>query len=102
MSLRRGKQIAPVMRELRTGQGAYPLRGYRLWEVPGRSGRGKKERGMARQAQIIDILVSSPSDVGDERDFVREAVREWNSLRSGDTGYFLNVLTWEVVCFDWG
>jgi hypothetical protein len=57
---------------------------------------------MARQAQIIDILVSSPSDVGDERDFVREAVREWNSLRSGDTGYFLNVLTWEVVCFDWG
>jgi hypothetical protein len=35
--------------------------------------------------------------VEDERRFVVEAAREWNSLRSKATGAFLNVLTWEDV-----
>jgi hypothetical protein len=52
---------------------------------------------VARQAQIVDILLSSPSDVEEERRFVIDAAREWNSLRSRDAGVFLNILTWEDV-----
>lgn len=50
---------------------------------------------MPRTSKIIDIFLSSPSDVDEERLFIVNAAREWNSIRGKSTGVFLNVLTWE-------
>ena len=50
---------------------------------------------MPRQVRMLDIFLSSPSDVDDERQFILEAARDWNALRSHQTGTFLNILTWE-------
>ena len=52
---------------------------------------------MPRAVTILDILLSSPSDVSPERIAVMQTAREWNSLRSKQSGYFLNILTWESV-----
>jgi hypothetical protein len=50
---------------------------------------------MARNARVIDVFLSSPSDVGSEREFIRRTAHEWNVLRARSTGCHINVLTWE-------
>lgn len=50
-----------------------------------------------RNSKIIDVFLSSPEDVYDERQFVIKTAKEWNSLRSKTTGYHVNVLIWEDI-----
>jgi hypothetical protein len=50
---------------------------------------------MPRQSTVLDIFLSSPSDLDAERDFVLAASQEWNLLHSRDTGCYINVITWE-------
>lgn len=52
---------------------------------------------MARQATVIDVFLSSPSDLGDEREFVAEAAQEWNLLRSKATGCYINIITSDSI-----
>ncbi|RZL78698.1 MAG: hypothetical protein EOP66_07730, partial [Sphingomonas sp.] len=44
---------------------------------------------------MIDIFVSSPSDVNHERQLIVDVARDWNSLHSRRRSCHLNVLTWE-------
>lgn len=50
---------------------------------------------MARDAKIVDVFLSSPNDVNEERLLVVSAAREWNSLHSRKRSVHLNILTWE-------
>jgi hypothetical protein len=50
---------------------------------------------MAWYGKVIEIFLSSPSDVQPERDFVRATVQEWNQRRGRDTECIFSLLTWE-------
>lgn len=50
---------------------------------------------MARQVRIIDVFLSSPSDLDFERNLVKRAAHDWNVLRGAATGCHINILTWE-------
>lgn len=50
---------------------------------------------MPRNLKMIDIFVSSPSDVNHERQLIVDVARDWNSLHSRRRSCHLNVLTWE-------
>lgn len=50
---------------------------------------------MSWNAKIIDIFLSSPSDVHPERTLVKSVVQEWNQRRGRDCGCIFTLLTWE-------
>ncbi|MGD0801425.1 MAG: hypothetical protein ABR906_08930 [Terracidiphilus sp.] len=46
-------------------------------------------------ADVLNILIASPSDVNEERDVVTQSVHEWNAAHFSTTGIMLNPLRWE-------
>lgn len=50
---------------------------------------------MARSALIIDVFISSPGDVSDDRKVIIDAAQSWNQRNSKKSGIFFNPLTWE-------
>lgn len=48
-----------------------------------------------RTAQLLNILIASPSDVAEERDVVERAILEWNSSNLESTGVMLHPVRWE-------
>jgi len=53
-----------------------------------RVGRQKK----LRTAIVINVLIASPSDVSEERDFVADAIQAWNAAHFETTGIMLNAV----------
>ena len=51
---------------------------------------------MPYPADIYRILIASPSDVKDEREAVRQAIRRWNQTNSVSRGVYLSPILWEV------
>lgn len=51
---------------------------------------------MPRSAQVFDVLIASPSDTGNERDTVEEAISRWNADNSRATGIALQPRRWET------
>jgi hypothetical protein len=47
-------------------------------------------------ANVLRILIASPSDTRDERDLLRRAIREWNDDHTEDTGAVLLPVLWET------
>jgi hypothetical protein len=56
-------------------------------------GAGRK---MPRTAIVLNILVASPSDVGQERDVVTEVIHAWNAAHYRTTGIMLHAVRWET------
>lgn len=52
---------------------------------------------MAWSAKVIEIFLSSPSDVSRERALVRKTIDEWNQRRARSAGCIFLVLGWETV-----
>jgi hypothetical protein len=52
---------------------------------------------MPRDTKVVDVFLSSPGDLNDERSFILELGREWNSLHGRKRLVHLNILTWEDV-----
>jgi hypothetical protein len=50
---------------------------------------------MTSSLTVIDVFLSSPTDVEEERTFIKQLALEWNTLRSRQTGSFLSVTGWE-------
>lgn len=50
---------------------------------------------MAWDGKIIEIFLSSPSDVQVERDIVKSIIQEWNQRRGRDSSCMFSLLTWE-------
>ncbi|QNO25448.1 hypothetical protein EEB18_011570 [Sphingopyxis sp. OPL5] len=50
---------------------------------------------MAWDGKIIEIFLSSPSDVQVERDTVKSIIQEWNQRRGRDSSCMFSLLTWE-------
>lgn len=48
---------------------------------------------MPRTATVIDMFLSSPSDVVHERGIVRAAVREWNAIHGPSAGVMTDSAT---------
>jgi len=48
------------------------------------------------QARAIKVMIASPSDVANERQIVRDVVREWNVVHSEDKGIVLMPVGWET------
>ena len=53
-------------------------------------------RKMARTAIILNVLIASPSDVGQERDVVTDAIHAWNAAHYQTTGTMLHAVRWET------
>lgn len=51
---------------------------------------------MAYQAQVYNVMIASPSDVGEERQLIHEAIIAWNYTHSSKEGIVLLPLTWET------
>lgn len=52
---------------------------------------------MAWNAKVIEIFLSSPSDVSRERALVKKTIDEWNQRRGADAGCVFSILGWESV-----
>jgi hypothetical protein len=50
---------------------------------------------MTFSARVLRVLVASPSDTGEARRLLREAVEDWSALHSEQTGIVLLPLLWE-------
>jgi hypothetical protein len=64
--------------------------------VVSRYNYGKEGGFMGYAADVIEILICSPSDVGRERTIVRNTLHEWNDLNSSTWGKVLLPLAWET------
>lgn len=51
---------------------------------------------MTYPANVIEIIIASPSDVADERQIVREIIAEWNVMYARERGVVLLPLGWET------
>jgi|HubBroStandDraft_2_1064218.scaffolds.fasta_scaffold17396_3 hypothetical protein len=62
-----------------------------------------KDRGTAKReptkATILNVLISSPSDVPAERDAVESAIHEWNANHHLETGTILLPVRWETYSY---
>ena len=52
-------------------------------------------RRMSYKADVIEVMIASPSDVGAERAIVRDVILEWNAVNSKDRGILLQPVGWE-------
>ena len=50
---------------------------------------------MPFSAQVLNVLIASPSDVASERDAIAQTLYEWNALNSEETGFVLLPVRWE-------
>lgn len=50
---------------------------------------------MPFSAQVMKVLIASPSDVAQEREAIAQTLYEWNALNSEETGYVLLPVRWE-------
>ncbi len=50
---------------------------------------------MAWNGRVIEIFLSGPTDVQDEKDLIKSLVQEWNQRRGRDYGCVFSLLTWE-------
>ncbi len=48
-----------------------------------------------RTAELLDILIASPSDVAEERDVVERVILEWNASHLESMGMMLHPVRWE-------
>jgi hypothetical protein len=46
-------------------------------------------------ANVLNVLIASPSDVSEEREVVTKAINEWNAAHFSNTGVMLNAVRWE-------
>lgn len=54
---------------------------------------------MPRAANVLAILIASPSDVDQEREIVTTVIQEWNPSHSKNTGIVLEPVRWETHTF---
>jgi hypothetical protein len=50
---------------------------------------------MAYSANVINVMIASPTDVEKERDSIREIIHEWNAINAEDRNLVLMPLGWE-------
>lgn len=72
---------------------------------PNRSGGDKKAtatgnlnregRPTRHTAEVLNILIASPSDVTEERGIVERAIHDWNASHFSNVGIMLNPVRWE-------
>lgn len=68
--------------------------------VPGATVPTAIQRGKMRHtAIVINALISSPSDVSEERDAVTRAIYAWNAANRATTGILLDPIKWETHSF---
>jgi hypothetical protein len=51
---------------------------------------------MARTAIVPNVLIASPSDVGQERNVVTDVINAWNAAHYQATGIMLHAVRWET------
>ncbi len=56
---------------------------------------GSNSHRMPRTADVINVLIASPSDVSEERGVVERAILDWNATHFSIMGIMLNPLKWE-------
>jgi hypothetical protein len=51
---------------------------------------------MSYTAQVVKVMIASPSDVADERQLVRDVIQEWNTIHSENCKLVLMPVGWET------
>jgi len=62
----------------------------------GRTAPKGARRKMVRTAIVLNVLIASPSDVGQERNVVTDAIYAWNAAHYQTTGTMLHAVRWET------
>ncbi len=55
----------------------------------------KEGRPTRHSAEVLNVLIASPSDVNEERTVVEKAIHDWNASHFSSTGIMLNPVKWE-------
>jgi hypothetical protein len=64
------------------------------------SGNSAKEaRPVRHTAEVLNILIASPSDVSDEREVVENAIHDWNAAHFQSLGILVNPIRWETHAY---
>lgn len=58
-------------------------------------GLDKEDQTTRRTAEVLNILIASPSDVASERDVVEKVILEWNASHFESMGVILHPIRWE-------
>jgi len=64
-------------------------------EVPHTLDEQTSRRITRHSANVLNILIASPSDVNEEREIVTQSIAQWNATHFSATGTMLNPLRWE-------
>ncbi|HEV2486064.1 MAG TPA: hypothetical protein VGT08_11080 [Terracidiphilus sp.] len=64
-----------------------------------RSLQTRSDNEAPAQVTVLNVLISSPSDVLAERDAVEEAIQEWNGNHHKSTGIMLHPVRWETHAY---
>ncbi len=64
-------------------------------ESPANGETGKEGKATRRTAEVLNILIASPSDVTEERDVVERVLHTWNASHFGHMGVLLHPVRWE-------
>ena len=54
---------------------------------------------MRNRAEVLNILIASPSDVSGERAIVEKAIHDWNAAHFESHGILLNPIRWETHAY---
>jgi hypothetical protein len=57
--------------------------------------RDKEGKRTRHTAEVLNVLIASPSDVSEERAVVEKAIRDWDASHFSSTGMMLNPVKWE-------
>ncbi len=57
--------------------------------------RDKEGEDTRRTAEVLNILIASPSDVAEERDVVEKVILDWNASHFASRGVMLHPIRWE-------
>jgi hypothetical protein len=65
----------------------------------GNANKNKEDESTRRTAEVLNILIASPSDVTEEREVVERAIQDWNAAHFLNVGVILYPIRWESHTF---
>lgn len=51
---------------------------------------------MSYKANVVKVMIASPSDVAQERRIIRDVIQEWNAIHAEDRKIILMPVGWET------
>jgi len=74
---------------------AFPMNSRVVTKQPQTGSLDKEDKHTRHTAEVLNVLIASPSDVNEERAVVERALHDWNASHFSGAGIMLNPVKWE-------